>query len=265
MSNLKIVTALTSLIALAGVACNGEVVEQEAPHDFHQRSDKLTDEGLTITEQDSAHVKGTFARHDTTIQFELGATADGHTAKVWDGTGAAVVESRFAAGVEDTTLLGGVARVRGQVDTLEPDLEGDEHVFERLASNAAARLIPELKEALRVRGVDTAFYSVTPADDASGSATIEPQSWLDVYGYWHLGMGEYIDLPTWTFWGWTTFVFATNGAAASLHVLTPWYNPTEYTGYFSGQIVVQRQYAGYKARVSNNCVMGCSELRVRAY
>ncbi len=266
-SKISALVSLASLLALsfAVPACGGEVAAEDASKEpTQQRDDRITSEGLTITFQDGMHVKGTFERRARRLAFDLDATDGGHTARIFDDKGAAIIDSKLENGVEETMLLGGLAQVRGTVGALEPDVQADQATLEKLAKNPDVQLVPELKEALRVRGVDGAFFSANPTTTKTAGG-VNPQSWLDVWGTWHLNTWESVDLPTWSFWGTTTFEFSASGSTnAKLQVLTPWYNPPEYTGYFTGTIVVRRQYAGYRARVTNVGVWG-PELRVRAY
>lgn len=246
----KLFCTALALFALSTVACGG-AVEDEIPTASEQKG--ATTQGLTLTKQTADRVEGTFSRHERTIGFELSTIEGGHLARILDEAGQPLVETTFKDGIEDSTLLGGQLHMWGPVNSMEPEREGDEQAFQRLSEMPIARIIPELKEALESAGVDTAFFS---AKESGGQPGVTTQKWLDVWGNWHLSCGEYHDFPTWTFWGVTTFELRPewSTATASLRVLTPWYNPTEYTGWFSGTIRLQRQYAGYNARVGNNAV-----------
>ncbi|WP_437985166.1 hypothetical protein [Sorangium sp. So ce117] len=234
-----------AVVIVGSLGLGGCVVDNDAPS-----AEGMSSEGLTLTHETADRVEGTFHRREQTIAFELSVVPGGHRARIVDAAGAPLVETTYRDGVEDTTLLGGVARLRGAVDAAEPELEGDAHVFEQMSARPETSLIAELKEALRIAGVEPAFFS---AVDAPAQPGLTPQSWLDIQGNWHINCGEYHDFPTWTFWGWTTFELWPENyvASASLRVLTPWYNPTEYAYNFSGTLYLRRQYAGYQGRVMN--------------
>jgi len=255
MTTSKLLASALALLALASVACGGQT-HDETPLDAPPAAEPMSSQGLTITSRTADRVEGTFSRHDQTLSFELSTTEAGHLARILDHAGSPLVETTFEGGIEDTSLLGGKARLRGPVDADKPEMEGDESIFQEMSAVPETRLIAELKEALRVEGVDEAFFSAMAGEQAAPGAKpgLTTRKWLDVWGKWHLSCSEFNDFPTWTFWGVTTIELRPeySTSSAALRVLTPWYNPTEYTGMFSGTIVVRRQYAGYQVRVSNN-------------
>ncbi|HEU4405332.1 MAG TPA: hypothetical protein VFS43_08600 [Polyangiaceae bacterium] len=257
MTRSKSIHALVSLLSLAVVACSDPADDgprADVPGGEESQAEGLTIEGLTITHQDDGRVEGSFRRDGVMISFELSAASDGHRARIADAAGVLLVETTLRGEIEETSLLGGRARLRGHVDAERPELEGDPEIFQRMGERPETKLIAELKDALREAGVDRSLYSAKVAP--SGAPGLETTKWLDVWGRWHLSCMESHDFPTWTFWGWTTIELSPekSSTAAVLQVLTPWYNPPEYTGLFSDPIVVHRQYAGVPVRVANNVV-----------
>jgi hypothetical protein len=242
--------ALFSVLSLAAVACNGpadEGTQADAPE-----GEEASSEGLTITRQAADRVEGLFQRDGQTISFELSTVPGGHHARIVDAAGSPLVETTLRGEIEESSLLGGQAWLRGHVDAEQPELEGDPTIFQQMSARPETNLIAPLKDALRKAGVDRSLYSAKVAP--SGEPGLETTKWLDVWGRWHLSCGESHVFPTWTFWGWTTIELSPEKSktAAVLQVLTAWYNPPEYTGMFSGTIVVQRQYAGVPVMVTNN-------------
>jgi hypothetical protein len=259
----KLLAAAFSLLSLTTIACAGQTAD-DAPG--APAGDEASSQGLALTVQTADRVEGTFLRDGHTLAFLLSTTEAGHLALLSDQAGNPLVETTFEGGIEDSSLLGGKLRLKGPVDAAEPASEGDPRTLEEL--------IADLKDALRTAGVDPSFFSVSdPSAPGGASPGLVTKKWLQTDGNWHLNCGEYNDFPTWTFWGWTTIELRPevgySTASAAVRVLTPWYNPTEYTGVFSGVQVVKRQYAGYNVRVSNNTVTlngVCSRpLRARVY
>ena len=265
MKTSNYLVAALSFLSLSAFACGGEV-GGESPE--VKAGEPIASQELSITKQTSDRVEGNFHRDNQTLQFELFAIEGGRMARILDEAGEPLIETSLKDGIEDSSLLGGQARLRGSVLSLAPETEGDGEIFRKMEKIPAIKLVPDLKNALRSAGVEGSFFSANEASQKPGLTT---KNWLDVWGYWHLSCNESHDFPTWTFWGWTTFELRPeySQTTAALHVLTPWYNPTEYTGVFSGTIRIQRQYAGYAARVTNNSVAingYCSSpLQAKAY
>jgi hypothetical protein len=116
-------------------------------------------EGLSIVEQNSDSVKGSFSRDGAVLSFELSKNGDTRRASIRDGSGAPILEAHLEDLVEDTVFLGGEGHVRGRVGEDGPEITGDERVFEHLNANPAGRLVPALKEALRAAGVESSRAS----------------------------------------------------------------------------------------------------------
>lgn len=246
MSSSKACCVLVLALASSAVACGAG----EGGRDPGETALHATTQGLTLAESRPDRVHGSFSRGGATLGFTLTATADTHRALLVDEAGAPLLDVTLKDGVEDGLLMGGRARVRGAIDG-DQRLEGDGGAAEELEKTPAARLIPELKEALRAKGIDPAMFSAASSDAARGQ--LGPKAWRDGSGFMHLGFGESWDFAT-LFFGTTTFELRPESGSTSavFQVLTPWYNPPEAFRFIEGTLLVRRVYAAFRVRVSNN-------------
>ncbi|NOU27532.1 MAG: hypothetical protein HOO96_06445 [Polyangiaceae bacterium] len=253
MSSSKACCVLVLALACPAVACGAGEGAGEGGEPALQSS---TD-GLTIAELQTGRVRGSFSRGGATLGFTLVAIADAHRATLVDEAGSPLLDVTLKDGVEDGLLLGGRAHVHGAIDG-DQVLDGDGEAAKELEKNPATKLIPELKEALRAKGIDPAMFSASAAPPDSSHAQLGPKAWRDGSGFMHLGYGESWDFAT-LFFGATTFELRPEAGSTSavFQVLTPWYNAPERFPWIERTFLVRRVYGAYRVRVSNNQLPLC--------
>lgn len=270
MSFSKIATALSLVLVATTVACNGQVADEPEAASKEDGAVAITADGLTLSSQKGDVVEGLFSRHGETVGFELRPTVSGgRIVSITDKDGRLVLESTLEGGIETTTLLGKL-RVRGPVDAEKPDVDGDPRTWDEVNADPAMKLVPELKEALRAKGVDPSYFTTIGVDAKQANGGVKASQWQDVWGYTHLSFGESRNFPTWAFWAVTTVELKPEASctAARLTALTGWSAP-EYTGMFCHTtIYVRRQYWGVYLNVANNAMPlsgQSTNLMVRTY
>lgn len=245
MTNTRVALAFVSVSLLtfaSGCAASPDDVEPaEAPRAA----------GLTITEQRDDVVRGSLERGARRIAFDFRAEGDVHRSKVWDESGT-LVESTLTKDFEDTTYLGGKARVHGQIADEKPIIEGDAKIFETLNAHPTAPLYFELQTALAESGVPRTLFSA-PMKEAG----VAPK-YLD-RGQLVLDQAQSTTIATsWAAWIYTDLMLYAyrDWSSGCVQAQTGW-SPWVCSGVVRMNGPVYRtgaRYYGYNVRIANNAI-----------
>jgi len=179
-----------------------------------------------------------------------------HHATVWDAAGP-ILDSKIANGYEDTTYLGGKARVHGGLFDEKPVIEGDQEIFEALNAHPSARLFFTVRDALVEAGISKDLVSVSrKAESAAGAKPLYRS-----VGRYAVHPFQSVSIPTtWQAWVYTQFTLYSASAGAPWNY--PWaagcvqaqtgWSPWVCSGSFQGQWRTGARYYGYNVRVLNN-------------
>jgi len=204
--------------------------------------------GLSISAQRADLVRGSLVRGAGAIAFEFRLVGGAHHSKVWD-SGGTLLESTLADGYEDTSYLGGRARVRGSLSDAEPTIDGDAKIFEALNAHPNAPLFFDLRDALLAANVPRDLFAPKRSE-----GDLAPRYWNR--GTFTIGRGQQIVIgTTWQSWVSTEFTFWAAGFDAArpcLQALTGW-SPEVCNSVFpnGGFWTTGARYYGYSVRVSN--------------
>src|SRR5262249_42545483 len=127
-------------------------------------------------------------------------TDDAQSLIVTRVSGELVIESTLQNGIDISVLFGGKAKLIGLIDA-EPRTEGDPSALAALADSPEVKLLPELKEVLIASHADAGFYRPTAIGQKRDAL------WFDGI-YEHVAYGESFGFWSWSFWGMTTVVVA---------------------------------------------------------
>jgi hypothetical protein len=252
-------TTFVGLAAILATGCGGSPSSGAPASGQVDFTSKFSAEGLTLEASAPDRVAGVFVRDGVQIAFEFRRDAVNRYARFASASGQPFLESTLTSGVDSSVLLGGKARAQGSVNGGAPTLEGEPDAFAELSASPEARLLPELKEALIASHVDSAFLGVDAPEARSGQLSV--QSWYDGT-YWHLGSGERVSFWSWSWWGWTTVVIASEAnpssgyAAAFFQVILAGRGP-EYVGGY-GMQSYRRQWWGAQVTVGNDQIPLCA-------
>jgi hypothetical protein len=259
MKNAITMTSMVGVGAVLALGCVGAPGEPSSDPQLTQPdfTEKFSSEGLTLETSDSDHLTGRFERNGVQLRFDFQKNGDTRHVRFERSSGEPLLESTLKDGVDSSTLLGGKAYAQGEVFGA-PTIQGQSDAFAELSAAPEALLLPELKEALIAGHVDEAFWSAEAPTAAGGLTT---QRWFDGT-YWHLSSGESIGFWSWSFWGWTTVVIASerdpaNGfASAWFQVDLAGRRPEGVSG--RGMQSYRRQWWGAHVTVGNDQIPLCN-------
>jgi hypothetical protein len=280
MINMKIALTVSALVASSLVVggCANEATD-ERPEDVElapPAEPAGSTEGLEIETSTPDRVEGRLARDGASIRFELtrDRASGARHVLLTRLSGEPLFESTLRDGIDRSTYLDGKVTTVGAMGE-QPKQEGDAAAFDELSAMPEAKVVTQLKTALRGGGVDEELFQVSPPTATSAPGALAPK----VYGAggnspypdntWRILQGNSsISFYSWGFWATTAIVIAPfdNSGAAQFRV-----GPTGYEyHHVTGTTYFYRQWWGAYVVLTNTEVplcgvtypWGCSEARL---
>ena len=143
------VNLIATVLAVVAAGCSA-TDEPEAPQ-LH---------GLRLFDHHPTEISGTFAGHETTIDFTVAIDGTARHAIIRTADGHPLVEVTHAGGVETLTYLGRYRIVSTSADA--PRVAGDPTTLSDLAAMPEVKLIEPMREALASAGVRAELYADIP-------------------------------------------------------------------------------------------------------